>query len=65
MSYGTEMEKLMEGADYIIDNLETRKIRALACQYKMVDWKTESIAKLRRQLIELSQTVDVLGGDHA
>jgi hypothetical protein len=42
--------------------LTTQQIRALACQNKLEDWQTESIGKLKRQLLGLAQETDILSG---
>jgi len=45
--------------------LTTQQIRALACQNKLENWKTESMGTLKRNLLRLSQTQDILGGEQA
>ena len=46
-------------------NLTTKQIRALACQQKLEDWATESMGTLKRKLVEIAQTKDILSGESA
>ncbi len=49
-----------------VDNLATREVRALASQCKFDDWKTGSIAKLRRKIVDLAKTnPEILDGQQA
>jgi uncharacterized protein YbcV (DUF1398 family) len=45
--------------------LTTKQIRALASQQKIVDWGTKDIGTLKRELLKIAETKDILGGEEA
>jgi hypothetical protein len=45
--------------------LTTKQIRALASQQKIENWNTADIGTLKRKLVEIAKTQDILGGEQA
>jgi uncharacterized protein YacL len=58
------MKTLYDPMPEEINNLTTRQLRALASQYKVDKWDTADIGTVRRKLLKLAETVDILSGEN-
>jgi|WetSurMetagenome_2_1015567.scaffolds.fasta_scaffold45565_4 hypothetical protein len=43
-------------------NLTTKQLRALASQNKIENWNTKDLGTLKRELLKIAETKDILGG---
>jgi len=55
----------MSNIEQELTNLTSQQVRALASQYKVRDWAKAELGKLRRELLKLSEEIDILAGQRS